>query len=79
VRRAFQFARAHRRYKQDLRSGKEFWKKSDTDVREAFRGGAGVGLSPFMPPWGQTLNDRQIDDLILYCAGRLPDGRMLGR
>jgi len=44
-----------------------FLKKSDADVREAIRrGGAGVGLSPLMPPWGRTLNDRQIEDLILY-------------
>jgi len=44
-----------------------FLKKSEADVRDAIRrGGAGVGLSPLMPPWGRTLNDRQIDDLILY-------------
>ena len=44
-----------------------FLKKSDAEVRDAIRrGGAGVGLSPLMPPWGRTLNDRQIDDLILY-------------
>jgi mono/diheme cytochrome c family protein len=44
-----------------------FVKKSDAEVRDAIRrGGAGVGLSPLMPPWGRTLNDRQIDDLILY-------------
>ena len=44
-----------------------FQKKTDADTRDAIRrGGAGVGLSPLMPPWGRTLSDRQIDDLILY-------------
>lgn len=44
-----------------------FQKKTDADIRDAIRrGGAGVGLSPLMPPWGRTLNNRQIDDVILY-------------
>lgn len=44
-----------------------FQKKSDADIRDAIRrGGAGVGLSPLMPPWGKTLGDRKIDDVILY-------------
>lgn len=44
-----------------------FQKKSDADIRDAIRrGGAGVGLSPLMPPWGRTLGDRKIDDLVLY-------------
>jgi mono/diheme cytochrome c family protein len=48
-------------------SDPSFLKKSDAEVRDAIRrGGAGVGLSPLMPPWGHTLNDRQIDDLVLY-------------
>jgi mono/diheme cytochrome c family protein len=42
-------------------------KKSDADLRDAIqRGGAGVGLSPLMPPWGRTLSARQMDDVILY-------------
>ena len=42
-------------------------KKPDADIRDAIRrGGAGVGLSPLMPPWGRTLSERQIDDVILY-------------
>jgi mono/diheme cytochrome c family protein len=42
-------------------------KKTDAEVRDAIRrGGGGVGLSPLMPPWGRTLNERQIDDLVLY-------------
>ena len=44
-----------------------FQKKSDADIRDAIRrGGAGVGLSPLMPPWGRTLGDRKIDDVVLY-------------
>jgi mono/diheme cytochrome c family protein len=42
-------------------------KKTDDDLRGAIRrGGAGVGLSSLMPPWGRTLSDRQIDGLVLY-------------
>jgi len=42
-------------------------KKTDADLRDAIRrGGAGVGLSPLMPPWGHTLSERQIDDVILH-------------
>ena len=44
-----------------------FQKKTDADLRDAIRrGGAGVGLSPLMPPWGRTLSDRKIDDVVLY-------------
>lgn len=42
-------------------------KKTDADLRDAIRrGGAGVGLSPLMPPWGHTLSDRQMDYTVLY-------------
>lgn len=41
-------------------------KKSDADLADAVRrGGAGVGLSPLMPPWGHTLSSRQIDEVVL--------------
>ena len=41
--------------------------KSDADLGDAIRrGGAGVGLSPLMPPWGHTLSSRQIDAVVLY-------------
>jgi mono/diheme cytochrome c family protein len=41
--------------------------KSDADLADAIRrGGAGVGLSPLMPPWGHTLSSRQIDAVVLY-------------
>lgn len=42
-------------------------KKSDTDLREAVRrGGAGVGLSPLMPPWGRTLSPREVEQVLLF-------------
>ncbi len=42
-------------------------KKSDADLREAVRrGGAGVGLSPLMPPWGRTLSAREIEQVLLF-------------
>lgn len=41
--------------------------KSDEDLRDVIRrGGSGVGLSSLMPPWGHTLNTRQIDAVVLY-------------
>jgi mono/diheme cytochrome c family protein len=41
--------------------------KKDADLADAIRrGGAGVGLSALMPPWGHTLSDRQIDDVVAY-------------
>jgi mono/diheme cytochrome c family protein len=42
-------------------------KKSDAELADAIRrGGAGVGLSPLMPPWGKTLSAREVDQVILY-------------
>ena len=41
--------------------------KSPADLADAVRrGGAGVGLSPLMPPWANTLTPMQIDDVVLY-------------
>jgi mono/diheme cytochrome c family protein len=41
-------------------------KKSDAELADTIRrGGAGVGLSALMPPWGHTLSARQIDEVIL--------------
>jgi mono/diheme cytochrome c family protein len=41
-------------------------KKTDADLADTIRrGGAGVGLSALMPPWGHTLSARQIDEVIL--------------
>jgi len=42
-------------------------KKSDADLLDAIRrGGAGVGLSPLMPPWGRTLSAREIEQVAAY-------------
>ncbi|MBZ5637334.1 MAG: cytochrome c [Acidobacteriia bacterium] len=42
-------------------------KKTGADLEDAIRrGGAGVGLSSLMPPWGRTLSDRQIDAVVEY-------------
>ncbi len=42
-------------------------KKSDADLADAIRrGGAGVGLSPLMPPWGHTLSPREVEQVVLY-------------
>lgn len=40
---------------------------SDSDMVAAVRSGGGaVGLSTGMPPWGHTLKERQIQDLVIY-------------
>ena len=42
-------------------------RKSNADLADTIRrGGAGVGLSSLMPPWGHTLNARHIDAVVLY-------------
>jgi mono/diheme cytochrome c family protein len=42
-------------------------KKSDADLADTIRrGGAGVGLSSLMPPWGRTLSERQVGEVVLY-------------
>ena len=41
--------------------------KSNADLADAIRrGGAGVGLSSLMPPWGHTLDARHVDAVVLY-------------
>jgi len=41
--------------------------KTDADLADAIqRGGAGVGLSSLMPPWGKSLTREQVDQVILY-------------
>jgi mono/diheme cytochrome c family protein len=51
-------------------------KKTDADLADAIRrGGTGVGLSALMPPWGRTLSETQIRDVILYVRSfRRPPG-----
>jgi mono/diheme cytochrome c family protein len=42
-------------------------KKTDAELADTIRrGGAGVGLSALMPPWGRTLTDRQVGEVVLY-------------
>jgi mono/diheme cytochrome c family protein len=44
--------------------------KRDADLEDAVRrGGNGVGLSPLMPPWGHTLSDQQVAEVVLYLRG----------
>ena len=41
--------------------------KTNADLADAIqRGGAGVGLSSLMPPWGRTLTREQVDQVVLY-------------
>lgn len=41
--------------------------KSNADLADTIRrGGAGVGLSSLMPPWGHTLDVRHVDAVVLY-------------
>jgi len=41
--------------------------KSDADLADTIRrGGAGVGLSNLMPPWGRTLSQQQVGEVVLY-------------
>ena len=41
--------------------------RSDSDLVVAIRsGGAAVGLSNGMPPWGRTLPERQIQNVVVY-------------
>jgi mono/diheme cytochrome c family protein len=42
-------------------------KLSDDDMLKVIKnGGASVGKSPLMPPWGASLKDDQIQDIIAY-------------
>jgi mono/diheme cytochrome c family protein len=41
--------------------------KTDAQLADTIRrGGAGVGLSSLMPPWGRTLTERQVGEVVLY-------------
>lgn len=42
-------------------------KKSDVNLAKVIKqGGATVGLSPVMPPWGSSLNDQDVANVIAY-------------
>ncbi|MGC2164633.1 MAG: cytochrome c [Gallionella sp.] len=46
---------------------KEMSKRTDTDIRGVIKdGGQSISKSPLMPPWGATLSDAQLDDLVAY-------------
>jgi mono/diheme cytochrome c family protein len=41
--------------------------KTDAQLTDTIRrGGMGVGLSSLMPPWGRTLTERQVGEVVLY-------------
>ena len=53
--------------------------KTNAELADAIRrGGAGVGLSSLMPPWGHTLDAQHVDDVVLYVRS-LRHGVMTGR
>jgi mono/diheme cytochrome c family protein len=49
-------------------TNKEYMSKmSDDDLLKVIKdGGASIGKSPLMPPWGASLKDDQIQDVIAY-------------
>jgi len=48
--------------------------RSDDDLASIVRiGGGAAGLSTGMPPWGHTLNERQIHNLVLYVRTFKPE------
>ena len=41
--------------------------RTDAQLNDTIRrGGMGVGLSSLMPPWGRTLTERQVGEVVLY-------------
>jgi mono/diheme cytochrome c family protein len=47
--------------------------RSDEDLAETVRiGGGAAGLSTGMPPWGRTLNARQIHNVVAYVRSLAP-------
>ena len=51
----------------DLTSENYMARKSDEQLKEAVRGGGkAVHRTPYMPAWGSTLKDSQVNDLVAY-------------
>ncbi len=51
----------------DHTNAKEMSKLSDEDIRLAIaNGGDAVSKSELMPPWGKTLSEGEIDELVVY-------------
>jgi len=49
-------------------------KRSDEELSTVIRAGGGAaGLSTAMPPWGRTLNRRQINDLVAFLRTLEPE------
>lgn len=49
-------------------------KRSDEELAAAIRSGGGAsGLSASMPPWGRSLGERQIRNLVLYLRTLSPE------
>lgn len=45
------------------------WQKSVTDehiAKVTKEGGQAAGLSPLMPPWGQSLSDADVENVVAY-------------
>jgi mono/diheme cytochrome c family protein len=54
--------------------------KSNADLADTIRrGGAGVGLSSLMPPWGHTLDARHVDAVVLYVRSLKRSNTVTGR
>jgi len=46
---------------------KEMSKRSDADIKSVIKdGGQSISKSPLMPPWGATLSEAEVDDLLTY-------------
>lgn len=42
-------------------------KKSDADLAKVIKqGGTATGMSPVMPPWGSSLNEQEVANIIAY-------------
>jgi len=54
--------------------------KTNADLADTIRrGGAGVGLSSLMPPWGHTLDARHIDAVVLHVRSLERSNAVAGR
>ena len=51
----------------DFTNAEEMNKLTDADLKNVILdGGPSVSKSPMMPPWGKTLTDEQVDELIKH-------------
>lgn len=42
-------------------------KRSDDDIRSVIKdGGPAISKSPLMPPWGNTLSAKEVEELVVY-------------